>query len=345
MGLPPQNQVLLGLVDPRDRDRQAPIAALPHLETGFIRQRVDQPGLAQSQGPHPVQSLGGEDLTGLRSVLQQQSLNLGLEEITQAQGLGLDVEGAPAGDRRRLGTRVNPVVTQVPHPAQHHRLRELHRPLGIAGPQLSQQGNQRVPDQGIRFVQQQHHRQRRSPAPAGQELLDPRRPRGAGDERLRQIRCVPIIDLVACAARNLFDDRRHAHRHVFPHGLGRLDIGVHRPIASLPVQVIRQRQQTGGLAGLARGVQQKVFLSFDQAENLFQVPALQRGQTVVLFAANRPFGVEKTHGVSPAKSWLTIRQGIGVTRFTPASPHCPSPAPRPTHLAKRDDKSTRRPSN
>ena len=51
------------------------------------------------------------------------------------------------------------------------------------------------------------------------------------------------------------------------------------------------------------GVKQKVFFPFDQVEDFFQIPALQRGQAVMFVTLDRTFGVEKTHiPVSPVSS-------------------------------------------
>jgi hypothetical protein len=100
-------------------------------------------------------------------------------------------------------------------------------------------------------------------------------------------------------------DRAHGARHVLARGLGGLEVGVDRPVAALGVQQLHQRQQAGGLAGLARGVQQEIFLLLDQPEDLGQVPALKRRQAVVVLGADRTLGCEEAHG----KSSCGIRSG------------------------------------
>jgi hypothetical protein len=58
-------------------------------------------------------------------------------------------------------------------------------------------------------------------------------------------------------------------------GLCALDIGIERPVAAFLVQVVHQRQQTGGFASLARGVEQEILLLVDQRQDFVKIPALQ----------------------------------------------------------------------
>jgi len=44
-------------------------------------------------------------------------------------------------------------------------------------------------------------------------------------------------------------------------------------------------------------VQQEILLPLDQRQNLVEIPAPQRRQTVVQIGPNRAFGVEEAHGV------------------------------------------------
>lgn len=47
------------------------------------------------------------------------------------------------------------VIAQVAHSAEDDRLREMVGPLGIAGPQLTQQGDQGIADQGVDLVEEE----------------------------------------------------------------------------------------------------------------------------------------------------------------------------------------------
>jgi hypothetical protein len=139
-------------------------------KAGLVGQRVDQPGLALGQLPDPVDGRVGEGLTGLGGVLGEQRGAVGGIEVAQAQGLGLDVEPAAAGDDLLLGRGMDAVVAQVAHAAEHDGGRERLRALGVTGAQLAQQRDQRVADQGVDLVEQQHQRLRGcagSSAPAG----------------------------------------------------------------------------------------------------------------------------------------------------------------------------------
>jgi len=52
---------------------------------------------------------------------------------------------------------------------------------------------------------------------------------------------------------------RHGHRDIFAGYLDSFQIGVNSLVASTLIQQVPQRQPTGSLAGLARGVEKKVF--------------------------------------------------------------------------------------
>ena len=106
----------------------------------------------------------------------EQRAHVGLREVAEAERLGLDVERAAAGDHRVLGAGVDAVVpdvtdvTYVAHAAQHDALRKAGWALVVAGPQLAKHGDQRVADQGVDLVDQQHHGFRLSLAPPRQRL-------------------------------------------------------------------------------------------------------------------------------------------------------------------------------
>jgi hypothetical protein len=89
--------------------------------------------------------------------------------------------------------------------------------------------------------------------------------------------------------------RSHAAGDVLARGLRGLQVGIDRPIPPFAVQVLHQRQQAGGLAGLARGVEQEVSLLLDEPQHLRQVPAMQRRQAVVHVGSHRALGIEEAH--------------------------------------------------
>ena len=103
-------------------------------------------------------------------MLGEQRAHFGLREVAEAQGSGLDVERAATGDHGVLRGGLDPIVADVSHPAEHDAVREALGPLVITAPQLAQHRYQRVADQGVDLVDQQHQRLRVSPAPAGQCL-------------------------------------------------------------------------------------------------------------------------------------------------------------------------------
>ena len=64
------------------------------------------------------------------------------------------------------------VVTHVAHAAQHHALRKAPGTPIVTRPQLPEHGDQRIADQGIDFVDQQHQRSGIGLAPAGQRFTE-----------------------------------------------------------------------------------------------------------------------------------------------------------------------------
>ena len=62
------------------------------------------------------------------------------------------------------------------------------------------------------------------------------------------------------------------------------------------VQQVPKRQQSGGLARLARCVEDEVPFAPDEVQHVFKVDACQRRDAVVLLRANGTGGVEEAHG-------------------------------------------------
>ena len=89
---------------------------------------------------------------------------------------------------------------------------------------------------------------------------------------------------------------------VFARGLGRLDVDVDTavPARRAAVQQLLQREQRGGLAGLARRVQDEVLLPCDEEQELVEVETVERRHVVVVFRDDGAFGVEEAHGGSIA---------------------------------------------
>ena len=148
-----QDQFLAGGEDVVQADGAGAVPPGLVVEAGFSAERVHQPGLALGLLPNRIQRFGSELLAGLGGVLGDEGAGLGLREVAQAQGLGGDVERAAAGDNLP-GTGADAIVPDVPQAAQHHALRKARRALLIAGPQLPQHREQRVPHQGIDLINQ-----------------------------------------------------------------------------------------------------------------------------------------------------------------------------------------------
>ena len=128
------------------------------LEAHLPGQRVDKPRLAPGLLPHGVHGSGRELLTGLGGVLVQQGRDLRCGKISEAEGPGLDVEGAATGDDLLFGTRMNAVVPHVAYAAKDHALRKPVRAIDVAGTQLAKHRDQRVAHQRVDLVDQQHQR-------------------------------------------------------------------------------------------------------------------------------------------------------------------------------------------
>ena len=138
MRLPAQDQLLAPVLYGVGGDRTAAVPAGLVPEAGFIRQRIHQPGLALGNLPDATARCLPELLAGLRRMLHQQGLDLGLREVAQPVRLGLDVERAAIGDNRVLGAGSDPVVAHIAYSAKDHALRKAVRPFRVAGADLSE---------------------------------------------------------------------------------------------------------------------------------------------------------------------------------------------------------------
>ena len=178
----------------------------------------------------------------------------------------------------------------------------LRKALGapvVAGAELPEHGDQRVPDQGVDLVDQQHHRLRLGLAPAGQRLAASAI--GAGGRQ--DVGPAFIKESVAQRARpggQCTQDGADGPPHVLARRLRGLDVHVHAAeVARVSaVQQVPQREQGGGLAGLARGMEHEVPLVADTPEHVVEVQTVQRRDAGVLVRADRAFGVELAHGRS-----------------------------------------------
>ena len=94
------------------------------------------------------------------------------------------------------------------------------------------------------------------------------------------------------------EHRAHRPLHVVTGRARGLDGGVDAGVA-LCVEQVAQREQGGGLAGLARCVQHEVLLAPDERQDLVEVEAFERGDAVVLVGLDGAGGVEEAHGSVP----------------------------------------------
>jgi hypothetical protein len=82
--------------------------------------------------------------------------------------------------------------------------------------------------------------------------------------------------------------------NIFSGGLGYFNVNIQTFIPSLPVQILHERQKTGSLSGLPGRMKHKIFFLVNQGKNFGKIEPLQRRNTVMFFAFNRPCGIEKT---------------------------------------------------
>ena len=143
---PREDQLLARRVDVVLLDGARAVPSRLVVEAGPGEERIHQPELAPGLRPHRVQRRPREALPRLLRVLGHQGVRLRFREVAQAKGLRRHVERAPPGDDL-AGARPDAVVADVPHPAQHHALRETLGALLVAGPELAQHQQQGVPHQ------------------------------------------------------------------------------------------------------------------------------------------------------------------------------------------------------
>ena len=164
MSVAPQDKTLARFLDGVERDRPAAVSRGLVLEAGFVGQRVHQPGLAAGQFPDCRQDFMGDGLAGLLGVLAQQVAHLPLREVAQAQGLGLDIEGA-AAEHDIPCCGADAVVAHVAHAAQNDALREVPRSVAVPAAQLPEHRDRGVAHEGVDLVDEQHQRLRISRRP------------------------------------------------------------------------------------------------------------------------------------------------------------------------------------
>jgi len=138
----------------------------------FVTQGIDEPRLTFGIGPQLGPDRRVNLLAGFGLMLLPQRDGFGPAEVAQAQRLGLDVEGAAAGDDFVVGG-VNPIVPHIAHAAQDDGLRKRAGPLGVAGADLAQQRNEGVADEGVHFVEKQHDGARIAAGPEFQHAAQP----------------------------------------------------------------------------------------------------------------------------------------------------------------------------
>ena len=188
------------------------------------------------------------------------------------------------------------VVAHVAYPAQHHALREAPGAPDVAGAELAQHRDQGVADQRVDLVDQQHQGLGVRLAPAGQRGAE-----GAVAESRQDVGPDPVQESVALEERavaHLAEDDAHGALHVFAHRLGRLDVHVHAAVVArgAGLEEVPQREQGGGLAGLARRVQHEVAFAPDQLQNLGVIDPFERRDAVMILRDDGAFGVEEAHG-------------------------------------------------
>ena len=276
---------------------------------------------------------GGEDLAAFPGVLPEQRQDLLSCEVAQTQRARLDVEGTASGDDLLLRARVDAIVTHVAHAAEHHALGKAFGAAYVPRAQLAQHRQEGVAHQRVDLVDEQHQRPRIRLGPATQHLAQ-----GASRSRSRQNARPYFLEEIVTQrrtrpGRQLIQDGAHRLLHVFAGGLPGLDVRVHAAIVALgaAVEQIPQRQKSGGLARLARRVEDEVPLVADEAEHIAEIQTLQRGNAVVLPGADRAGSIEKAHGgkyctatrggALPQRDRFTLRLVRLRTRpWTPPSP-------------------------
>jgi hypothetical protein len=262
----------------------------------FVAQRVHQPGLPSVSAQSSGQMAGSIAWPVVGFVLLPQGHGFFTAEVAQAQRLGLDVERAAAGDDFLVGG-VHAVVAHIAHAAQDDGLRERARALGIARADLAQQRNQGVADQRVHFVEQQHDGARGASGPLLQHTAHPVGGAGGLQHLASHLAGRFVAPMQTGRTGQGAHDGRHALGHVAARGLRGFDVHIQRAVGGLRVQVLHQRQQAGGFAGLARRVQHEIAFVGNQAFDVFDVDAHQRVDHEMVFGHAGACGVEFFHGV------------------------------------------------
>ena len=170
MRFAPLDQLLPGIVNGTFPDRTGSVAPVFVAEARLVGQRVHQPGLAPRKIPDGLHRRRFESLSRLPCVLLKQRPDITLGEVAKAQRLRPDVERATAENLRAFSARLDSVVAHVAHAAEDDALRVSGRALPVPGPELPQHGNQRVADQRVDLVEDNHQRlvAGTRPSPEGQ---------------------------------------------------------------------------------------------------------------------------------------------------------------------------------
>ena len=332
MGLATQDQRLARLEDVALGQWCAGLLRHPRREAHLQRQRVDEPGLPPGLLPHGPHRPGRELLAGLGGVLAEQGLHLGPREIPHPKRPGLDVEGAATRDDLLLRARVDAVVADVAHAAEHDALGKPVRALGISGAELPEHRHQRVAHHRVDLVDQQDQRRVGGPRPGLQERAERVVRTTGGVERVRGVGGGGIVKRVPGFPGDPRSDRPHRPPHVLARGLRgfHVDVGAAVLAGLAAVEQAAQRQQSGRLSRLAGRVQHEVALVPDELEHFGKIEPVERRDVVVARGTDRTRGVEFPHGRERGRGWRGW-QGGAVARFrwrssSPAPPKTPGPS-------------------
>ena len=189
------------------------------------------------------------------------------------------------------------VVAHIPHAAQDHAVREMLGALAVSRSQLAENRQQRVADQRVDLVDEQHQRLRVGLPPVRQHSPErtarPGSLQDAGPEACQRL----VAQRRARRDLQLVENGPHGLPHVFTRRLAGLDVHVHATEVTLgaAVQQVPQRQERGGLAGLPRRVQHEILLVADEGADLAEVQPFQRRDAVVVVRDDRPRGSEEAH--------------------------------------------------
>ena len=230
-------------------------------------------------------------------MLAEQRPHLAPGKVAETQRTRLDVEGAATGDDGPLDARVDAVVAHVAHAAQDDALREVPRPVGVPCPELPEDRYQRIADQCVDLVEQQHERSGVGLRPESQQAVQ----RVQRPGRLQDPRPQSLEGVIAQGQPRLVGQvaENGAHRllHVLARRLAGLHVDVHAAVLAVGagVQEVAQGEQGGGLAGLPRRVENEVALVPHQREDVFEIHPLERRYAVVALGSDGARGVERAH--------------------------------------------------